>query len=117
MGSHFDTGIPGEKVRLILGDAPAWQNATAGHALVTDEKGEAVFTMDVKLDKTFIWQNAGFTPFSLPVRAEHLQISVELPPSFPARKRRVRGVSLGADHGRGSADFPQLDRHRRVHGH
>jgi hypothetical protein len=83
MGSHYDTGIPGEKVRLILGDAPGWQNATAGHAFVTDEKGEAVFTMDAKLDKIFKWQSVGFGPFSLPVRAEHLQIGVELPHRFP----------------------------------
>jgi hypothetical protein len=83
MGSHSDTGIPGEKVRLILGDAPGWQNATAGHAFVTDEKGEAVFTMDAKIDKIFKWQNVGFTPIRVPVRAEHLQIGVELPHRFP----------------------------------
>jgi hypothetical protein len=78
-----DAPLPGAKVRLVLGATPDWQSPGAGHSFVTDEKGEAHFTMPGLIDKQWISQNVGFTPFSIPVRTEHMQIAVELDHELP----------------------------------
>jgi hypothetical protein len=74
--------LAGETVRLVLGESPNWQNPDAGHKFVTDEKGEAHFTMDARIAPSWIWRNVGFSPISLPVRAEHVKIGVELAHRF-----------------------------------
>lgn len=75
--------LPGETVRLILGETPDWQSPNAGHRFVTDSKGEARFTMDVPLDSRIRSRNIGFTPFSSYSRSEHMKIAVELKHELP----------------------------------
>jgi hypothetical protein len=75
--------LPGEPVRLVLGETPDWQNPDAGHKFVTDEKGEAHFNMNALIDARWQSRNIGFTPFSMPVRSDHMKISVELAHKFP----------------------------------
>src|SRR5580658_5128513 len=75
--------LAGETVRLVLGQSPDWQNPDAGHKFVTDEKGEAHFTMDGLLDPVWRWRNVGFTPLSMPVKGEHMKIGVELLHTIP----------------------------------
>jgi hypothetical protein len=70
--------LAGETVRLVLGESPTWQNPDAGHKFVTDEKGEAHFTMDGLIDPRWQWKGIALTPFSIPVRSEHTKIGVEL---------------------------------------
>src|ERR1700729_3524003 len=62
--------LPGETVRLVLGAGPDWQNPSAGRKFVTDEQGEARFTMDALIDTRWRSRNIGFTPFSMPTRAD-----------------------------------------------
>lgn len=76
-------GLPGATVRLVLGAGPDWQSPTAGHKFVTDAKGEARFTMDGLLDSRWRSRPIGFTPFSMPTRAEHMQIALEVDHEFP----------------------------------
>jgi hypothetical protein len=75
--------LAGETVRLVLGETPDWQNPDAGHKFVTDEKGEAHFTMNGLLDPVWRWRNIGFTPLSMPVKGEHMKIGVELLHTIP----------------------------------
>ena len=42
--------LAGEAVRLVLGEGANWQNPDAGRKFLTDEKGEAHFTMDGLMD-------------------------------------------------------------------
>jgi hypothetical protein len=78
--------LAGETVRLVLGQSPNWQNHDAGHKFVTDEKGEAQFTMDGLIDTHWTARNIGFTPLVMPVRAEHMQIATELEHRIPLEK-------------------------------
>jgi hypothetical protein len=78
--------LPGAIVRPVLGAGPDWQNPTAGRKFVTDDKGEAHFTMDGLIDMRWRSRNVGFTPFSIPVRSEHMQIATELEHKLPAEK-------------------------------
>jgi len=73
-------------VRLVLGQSPDWQNPDAGHKFVTDEKGEAHFTMDGLIDKRWQSRNVGFTPLRMPSRTDHMQIATELEHKFPIEK-------------------------------
>ncbi len=78
--------LAGETVRLVLGESRDWQNPDAGHKFVTDEKGEAHFTMNALIDPRWRWRNIGFTPLSMPVRSDHLKLGVELAHKFPLEK-------------------------------
>jgi hypothetical protein len=84
-GSQNDP-LPGATVRLILGAGPDWQSPTAGYKFVTDQKGEVRFTANGLIDKRWRSQNIGFTPFSWPVRSEHMQIAAELEHRLPLEK-------------------------------
>src|SRR5260370_37759548 len=75
--------LAGATVRLVLGESPNWQHPDAGHKLVTDAKGEAHFTIDGLIDTRWRSRNIGFTPFSMPSRADHMKIAVELEHNFP----------------------------------
>jgi hypothetical protein len=75
--------VAGAAVRLVLGDRADWQEAHAGHEFVTNEKGEARFTMEAPIDSHTRSRNIGFTPFSKSSRTEHLKIAVELDHRFP----------------------------------
>lgn len=89
MKDNYDAApapLAGETVRLILGEGADWQSPNAGHKFVTDQKGEARFTMDAPIDTRWRSRNVGFTPFSMPVRADHLKIAVELEHWFPLEK-------------------------------
>jgi hypothetical protein len=70
--------IPGATVRLVLGQTANWQNPDAGHKFVTDEKGEAHFTMDGLVDTRWSSRSMGFLPFGIPLPADHLKIAVEV---------------------------------------
>ena len=78
--------LAGATVRLVLGESPNWQHPDAGHKFVTDAKGEAHFTMDGLIDTRWRSRNIGFTPFSMPSRADHMKIAVELEHNFPPEK-------------------------------
>lgn len=78
--------LPGAHIRLVLGEGPNWRDADAGHRFVTDARGEARFTMNGLIDTDWRSRNIGFTPFSLPSRADHLSIAVELEHRFPVKK-------------------------------
>jgi hypothetical protein len=76
--------LPGQTVRLILGEGQDWQNPAAGNRFVTDAEGKAQYTTNVAIDRSWRWVNVGFTPFSLPARTDHLQILAELVTVVPA---------------------------------
>jgi hypothetical protein len=70
--------LPRENMRVVFGAAQGWQNPDSGHKFVTDEKGEARFTTTGLVDKRWRSKPVGFTPFSVPVRTEHMMIAAEL---------------------------------------
>ncbi len=75
--------LPGQPMRLVFGDGKDWQSPGAGNRFTTDEKGEARFTTPVIIDRRWHSQNIGFTPLSMPLRADHLQIAAELEQFLP----------------------------------
>ena len=76
--------LPGVPLRIVLG-AKDWQSPEAGTRLVTDEKGQAEFTTASIIDKRVVWDNVGFTPFSLPRRVDHLALAAELETVLPQK--------------------------------
>jgi hypothetical protein len=73
--------LPGVPVRLVLGSAPDWQSASAGHRFVTDARGEHRFATTVVLDKQSRKLPTNFLS-SLVSRAQqtdHLRVAAELP--------------------------------------
>ena len=76
--------LPGVPARIVLG-AKDWQSPDAGTRVVSDEKGEAVFTTTSIIDKRIVWENVGSTPFSLPMRVSHLALAAELETVLPQK--------------------------------
>jgi hypothetical protein len=76
-----DRPLPGVPVRLVLGSAPDWQSAGAGHRFVTDEGGMHRMAVPVVLEEQWRKRPTNFLS-SLASRAQqtdHLRVAVELP--------------------------------------
>ena len=50
----------------------------AATTVTTDAKGHASFTAKSALDRRWHWVNVGFTPFSMPLKADHLAFAAQL---------------------------------------
>ncbi|MBV8836364.1 MAG: hypothetical protein JO000_07490 [Alphaproteobacteria bacterium] len=77
--------LAGVPVRLVFGGKD-WQSADAGVRVVTAEDGSARFTTPAVIRRRWSWVNVGFTPFSMPLRADHIAIALELPYVIPRRE-------------------------------
>jgi len=76
-----DRPLPGVPVRLVLGSAPDWQSAGAGHRFVTDDNGMHRMAAPVVLEEPWRKRPTNFLS-SLASRAQqtdHLRVAVELP--------------------------------------
>jgi hypothetical protein len=71
-------------VRLVFG-IREWQAADAGVRIVTGKDGTANFTTKAVVDRRWNFSNIGFTPFSVPFRADHISIAAELAFVMPKR--------------------------------
>jgi hypothetical protein len=69
--------LPGVPVRLVFG-GKGWQARDAGVRIVTAADGTARFTTAAAIDRRWTFVNIGFTGLSMPVRADHLPIALEL---------------------------------------
>ena len=69
--------IPGARVRLFLGRGDPLASG-AGTTVVTDKNGAAASESDVMMDRRWFSVNVGFTPFSAPLRMDHLAVAAEL---------------------------------------
>lgn len=69
--------LPGVPVRLVFGGKD-WQAPDAGVRIVTAANGTARFTAAAVVDRRFTFVNIGFTGLSMPVRADHLPVALEL---------------------------------------
>jgi hypothetical protein len=69
--------LPGLSLRLVLG-VKDWQAPDAGVRIVTGDDGAARFTTEATIGRRWHWMNAGFTPFSIPLRVDHLAVAAEL---------------------------------------
>lgn len=78
---HPLAGVP---LRLVFGGKD-WQSADAGTRIVTAADGTATFTTQAVIDRRFSFSNIGFTPFSMPFRADHIAIAAELPFVLPKK--------------------------------
>jgi hypothetical protein len=79
---HPIAGVP---VRLVFGGKD-WQAADAGVRVVTGEDGTAQFTAPAVISRRWSWVNIGFTPFSMPLRADHLALGFEVAYVIPRRE-------------------------------
>jgi hypothetical protein len=73
---HYEP-LAGVPVRLVFGAAD-WQAPDAGTRIVTAADGTATFTVDAVVDRRWQFRNVGFTPFSWPVRTDHVSLAAEL---------------------------------------
>jgi hypothetical protein len=78
---HPLAGVP---VRLVFGTQD-WQAPDAGIRIVTDQDGMARFSTPAVIARRWSFTNIGFTPFSMPFRADHLAIAAELAFVIPKR--------------------------------
>jgi hypothetical protein len=78
---HPLAGVP---VRLVFGTSD-WQAPDAGIRIVTGEDGTARFTTEAVVGRRWNFVNVGFTPFSMPFRADHLAVAAELAFVLPGR--------------------------------
>jgi hypothetical protein len=76
--------LAGEPLRLIVG-AKDWQAPEAGLRIVTSADGTAKFTTQAVIDRRWNFSNLGFTPFSIPFRADHIAVAAELPFVLPKK--------------------------------
>jgi hypothetical protein len=77
--------LPGEPLRLVFGSTD-WQAPDAGVKVVTAEDGTARFSSLAVIGRRWSFTNIGFTPFSMPFRADHIAIAVELPFVMPRKE-------------------------------
>ncbi len=70
--------LANQSVRLTF-SGQDWRSPNAGQRVVTDANGVAHFTAVVQIDTQAQSRNVGMTPFSVPVRTDHLLIAAELP--------------------------------------
>ncbi len=78
---HPLAGVP---LRLIVGTKD-WQVPDAGTKIVTAADGSAKFTTQASINRRWIFVNVGFTPFSVPLRADHIAVAAELPFALPKK--------------------------------
>jgi hypothetical protein len=76
--------LPGVPVRLVFG-GEGWQAPDAGLRIVTAADGAARFTAPALLDRRLTFVNIGFTGLSMPVRADHLPVALELAFAVPQK--------------------------------
>lgn len=69
--------LPDVPVRLVFG-GKGWQAPDAGVRIVTAADGTARFTAAAVVERRFTFVNIGFTGLSMPVRADHLPVALEL---------------------------------------
>jgi hypothetical protein len=68
----------------VLGSADR-QAPDAGVRIVTGDDGTARVTTAAIVARAWQWTNVGFTPFSIPVRVDHLAMAFELERALPRR--------------------------------
>jgi hypothetical protein len=78
---HPLAGVP---VRLVFGTGD-WRAPDAGIRIVTEQDGTARFVTQAVIDRRWSFSNIGFTPFSMPFRADHIAIAAELVFVIPKR--------------------------------
>ena len=78
---HPLAGVP---LRLVVG-AKDWRAPNAGTQIVTAADGSAKFTTPASINRRWIFVNLGFTPFSIPLRADHIAVAAELPFVLPKK--------------------------------
>jgi len=76
--------LAGVPVRLVFGLAD-WQAPDAGTRIVTATNGAATFTTQAVIDRRWSFSNIGFTPFSVPFRADHIAVGAELAFAIPKK--------------------------------
>jgi hypothetical protein len=76
--------LAGVPLRLVFG-VKDWQAPDAGSRIVTAQDGTARFTTEAVVDRRWSFANIGFTPLSMPFRADHILIAAELPFVLPKR--------------------------------
>jgi hypothetical protein len=69
--------LPDVPVRLVFG-GKGWQAPDAGVRIVTAADGTARFTVAAAVARRWTFVNIGFTGLSMPVRADHLPVALEL---------------------------------------
>ena len=79
--NHPLAGVP---LRLALGSRD-WQSPDAGVRVVTAADGTAKFTTEALIDRRWNFSNIGFTPFSIPFRADHIAVAAELTFALPKK--------------------------------
>jgi hypothetical protein len=72
---HPLAGVP---LRLVVG-AKDRQAPEAGTRVVTAADGTVKFTTQALINRRWNFSNVGFTPFSIPFRADHIAVAAELP--------------------------------------
>jgi hypothetical protein len=75
-----DRPLPGVPVRLVLGAAPGWQGADAGHRFVTDDNGAHRLVAPAGLDKQWRKLTTNFfsTLMSRSQQTDHVRVAAEL---------------------------------------
>jgi len=81
---RMDCPLANVPVRLVLGQSADWQDPNAGQRFVTDAKGEAHFTAPGIVDRRWQMVNVAMTGLSVPKRADHIMLAVELEQLVPA---------------------------------
>ena len=76
--------LPGVPVRLVFG-GKGWQAPDAGVRIVTATDGSARFTTPAAVARRWTFVNIGFTGLSMPVRADHLPLALELAFTVPQK--------------------------------
>lgn len=76
-------GIAGAEVRLALGAGSEVLQPAQGHRFTTDAEGRARFTLQVPIDRRWISVPVAQTGLSVPKRADHLRIALELDQALP----------------------------------
>lgn len=74
---HDNRPLPGVPVRVVFG-GKHWQSPDAGLRIVTAADGSARFTAPAAIERRLTFVNIGFTGLSMPVRADHLPLALEL---------------------------------------
>ncbi len=69
--------IAGERVTLSFGRIDPLAPGV-GISVLTDKDGCAEFETDAVMDRRWFSENVGFTPFSIPLRMDHLSLAAEL---------------------------------------
>ncbi len=76
--------LAGVPIRFVFGTGD-WQAPGAGTRIVTAADGTAKFTVDAVVGRRWQFRNIGFTPFSMPIRTDHVSVAAELEFVLPKR--------------------------------